>query len=94
MSVPEPKSAVQNGVVRRLSAHAHIGFESPLTCSNGVGGRFQRLRSAPRHLSYMPGTLQSNGFDHPRPLSGVDTSVVGASGAHAFWWRRTPKSGV
>jgi hypothetical protein len=38
--------------------------------------------------------LQSNGFDHPRPLSGVDTSVVGASGAHVFWWRRTPKSGV
>jgi hypothetical protein len=26
--------------------------------------------------------LQSNGFDHPRPLSGVDTSVVGASQAH------------
>ena len=29
--------------------------------------------------------LQSNGFDHQRPLSGVNTSIVaGASGAHAF----------
>jgi hypothetical protein len=48
-----------DGDMRRLSAHAHIGFESPLTArrfSNGAGGWFQRLDSAPRHLLYMSGT--------------------------------------
>ena len=50
----------------------------------------------PRGTYYTCLALNSNGFGHPRPLSGVDTSVVvvGASVAQAFWWRRTPKSGV
>ena len=56
----EARFGALEGNTRRLSTHAHIGFESPLTtkqCSNGAGGRlFQRLGSAPRHLSYMSGT--------------------------------------
>ena len=55
----EARFGAVQGDIRRLSAHTHIGFESPLTtkrCSNGVGGRFQRLDSAPRHLLYMSGT--------------------------------------
>ena len=55
----EARFGALEGDIRRLSAHAHIGFESPLTtkrCSNGVGGRFQRLDSAPRHLLYMSDT--------------------------------------
>jgi len=55
----EARFGALEGNTRRLSAHTHIGFESPLTakrCSNGVGGRFQRLDSAPRHLLYMSGT--------------------------------------
>ena len=45
--------------------------------------------NAPRHTKAMD--LISHALS---VVSGVDTSVVGASGAHAFWWRRTPKSGV
>jgi hypothetical protein len=39
----EARFGALEGDIRRLSAHAHIGFESPLTtkrCSSGVG-RFQ-----------------------------------------------------
>ena len=65
IAIPLSKTALEarfgalEGDIRRLSAHAHIGFESPLTtkrCLNGVGGRFQRLDSAPRHLLYMSDT--------------------------------------
>ena len=65
IAISPPKTALEasfgalEGDTRRLSAHTHIGFESPLTakrCSNGVGGRFQRLDSAPRHPLYMSGT--------------------------------------
>ena len=55
----EARFGALQGDTRRLSAYTHIGFESPLTTkrhSNGVGGRFQRLDSAPRHLLYMSGT--------------------------------------
>ena len=55
----EARFGALEGDIRRLSAHTHIGFESPLTtkrCLNGAGGRFQRIGSAPRHLLYMSGT--------------------------------------
>jgi hypothetical protein len=62
----------------------NIGVELRLRCPKhgvGVGGRLQRLGVVPHGTYYTCPALQSNGFDHPRPLGGVATSVVGASGA-------------
>ena len=55
----ESRFGALEGDICRLSAHAQIGFESPLTATRRCSSRrpvSAGLGSAPRHLLYMPDT--------------------------------------